>query len=546
MPTDPRGRPWLAGLALFAACALLRLGLVDRQGLWADEVFSLAIATGHSLEQPAAASDGAKGDYVEAPRPLPPSAYSRYLEHDRPPAGPGRVVRATFLSDTSPPLYYLLLYAWTRVLGTGDAALRLFSVAWALACFPVVWSLARQVGGRAAAFPACVLFTLAPDCVFYSTEGRMYSLLWFWTVGTMWLTLRLWRRGFRPATFVLWVAAGAAGLLTHYFFAFAWAAGLAWLLLHPGRLPRKLVWAGAALVGLLVLPWYACLPASLANWRVTAYWLRMRPEGYHPVLAFLLVPWSFLSVSGTGGIRPWLDGVTLGVYLALAVAAWRKLSWSLFRPRRQLLWLWLLGPCLGLVAFDLLRGTYVLAVPRYALAGMPAAFLLVGLVLGRLKPRGRGAFLALIALACLAGDGRIYRNEARHSEPIRQVGWLLSQQTGPSDLVIVHSIPSGVTGVARYVEEGGGPGRSAGFVSWVGQLEQRHVSEDLPGLVAGRRRVVLVKVHEVGEPAPEEDWLRGHAKPDREHRLGSVRALYFVTRDAGDFAAPRQNASTGR
>jgi hypothetical protein len=42
-------RPALAGALIFVLCALLRIGLVDRQSLWADEFFSLAMATGHSL-----------------------------------------------------------------------------------------------------------------------------------------------------------------------------------------------------------------------------------------------------------------------------------------------------------------------------------------------------------------------------------------------------------------------------------------------------------------------------------------------------------------
>src|SRR5262245_28764596 len=293
---DVRWRFRAAALALFAAAVLLRLGLLDRQGLWADELFSLAMATGHSLEHPADRANLARGDYAEASHPLPPSAYARYLEHDRPPAGPARVVRAVFLSDTSPPLYYLLLYGWTRMLGTSDAALRLFSVACALACFPVIGALARQVGGRHAVLPTWVLFAFAPRWLFYSTEGRMYSLLWFWTVSSMWLTLRLRHTRFHPGLYLLWVAVGAAGLLTHYFFSFVWLAGLAWLFLHPGQLPRKFLGAGAVGVGLLALPWYARVPELLANWRVTADWLKYPPPRYIPVVKELSLPWSFLSL----------------------------------------------------------------------------------------------------------------------------------------------------------------------------------------------------------------------------------------------------------
>jgi hypothetical protein len=521
---------------------LLRAGLLDRHGLWADELFSLAMATGHSLEHPADGADPARGDYVEAPAPVPPSAYSRYLEHDRPPAGPARVVRAVFRSDTSPPGYYLLLYAWTRVLGTSDAALRLFSLAWALACLPVVASLARRVGGRSVRGPACVLFTFAPACVFFSTEGRMYSLLWFWTASAMWLTLELRRRGPRPGLFLLWVGCGAAGLLTHYFFAFPWAAALAWLWLHPRRCGRGPVAAGAVLAALLALPWYAHLPEVLAAWRVTGRWLNVRPGFYHPVLAFLYLPWSYFSLHGPWGVRLRDDALYLALFLALIGAVFVELRGrfvrTFFAPRRRLLWLWLLSGCLGMAAFDLLRGTYVLAVPRYALAGMPAAFLLAGLGLSRLRPRPRAAFLALIVLASLVVAVRqMYRNDSRQWEPTRRVGAFLAkeQQAGPADLVIVHSIPSGVAGVARYLEEGGGSARGVGFASWVGQLGQRRVPDDVRRLVAGYRRVFLVKLHEVGEPAPQEEWLRQNATPAGEWRLDAATVLSFVPRDRETF-----------
>src|SRR5262245_41684207 len=76
-------------LALLCLATLLRVGVINRQGLWADEVFSLAIATGHSLEHPAAQADPLLGDFIEPPLPLPPSAYNRYLQHKQPVAGPG-------------------------------------------------------------------------------------------------------------------------------------------------------------------------------------------------------------------------------------------------------------------------------------------------------------------------------------------------------------------------------------------------------------------------------------------------------------------------
>src|SRR4029079_5023934 len=119
-------------------------GLAGRQGLGSEETFSLAMATGHSLEHPAAEAVPELGDFVEPPEAQPATAFRRYLSHQ-----PGtflmpRVIRAVLLSDTSPPLYYVTLAWWTELFGTSDRALHLFSTLWALACFPCLWYLVRR------------------------------------------------------------------------------------------------------------------------------------------------------------------------------------------------------------------------------------------------------------------------------------------------------------------------------------------------------------------------------------------------------------------
>src|SRR5690348_8847325 len=105
-------------LAVFAIAAALRIGFAGGIPLWGDEIFSLATATGHSLEHPAASARPELGDFVEPDHPLPAREFSRYVKHDSPLESPARVVRAVLLSDTNPPLYYLLLYGWTVVFGT--------------------------------------------------------------------------------------------------------------------------------------------------------------------------------------------------------------------------------------------------------------------------------------------------------------------------------------------------------------------------------------------------------------------------------------------
>ena len=102
----------------------------------------------------------------------------------------------------------------------------------------------------------------------------MYSLVWCLALALTWLTLRLEEDG-RPLRAALWVLAGMAGLLTHYFFAFIWLACVVWLWMAGPQARRRILLLAGATV-LAVLPWYVQVPASLARWRVSGDWLERR------------------------------------------------------------------------------------------------------------------------------------------------------------------------------------------------------------------------------------------------------------------------------
>ena len=55
---------WLS-LAVLAIATLLPIYLAGRSGLRPDELFSLAMATGHSLEHPADVANPSLGDFVQ-------------------------------------------------------------------------------------------------------------------------------------------------------------------------------------------------------------------------------------------------------------------------------------------------------------------------------------------------------------------------------------------------------------------------------------------------------------------------------------------------
>lgn len=516
-------------LALLVVAAVARGLLVDRHGLWTDELFSLAIATGHSLEHPAAGADPARGDFVEHPGPRPAADYARYADVDAD-TDAARIVSAVRRSDTNPPLYYLTLGLWIRAFGSSDAALRVFTAVAALLALPIIAHLARRLGGRRAVLPSCALYALLPASVYYGTEGRMYGLLLLAAAAALAFALRLHRKGTTGAAAGL-VAVSAAGLLTHHFFVFLWVALVGWLLLSPGRARRTHVVLATGITVLLVAPWFLLIPELLGAWRVTGDWLQSAPGNYRPMWPVIL-GWRQVSARGPWGEIPHaFDAVHLGAFAVAGVLALRarRPSRPLGGPR-GVLWLAALAPVAGVFAFDVLLGTYAVMFTRFATAALPAMVLLAGVGLGRVDGRVRAAVLAVLLVGCAVAGYRMHHLPRRNDMPYRELGQVIAARWSPEDLLLVQSIPSGVIGVARGCVAALGDAPGPRLAAWVGQLGQRHEA-DVARLAVGHRRVVVIEVHRMWDDPPvPRAWLDAHAVLESRERLGdALVSVYRVT-----------------
>ena len=158
-------------------------------------------------------------------------------------------------------------------------------------------------------------------------------------------------------------------------------------------------------------------------------WLKLvedaEPDGTAPYALFLLD----LSYSGNVARREWQH--------------------ALPGDRRRA---WVLAAVLGVFVFDILRGTSASYLTRYALAGLPAAMLLVSLAVEPLPSRARSGFLALLVLAWSAGAWPLITRSARPGAAYGTLARALETRLSPSDLVLVHSVPSGVIALSRYLD----------------------------------------------------------------------------------------------
>jgi mannosyltransferase len=211
---------WWPLVALTALAAGLRLSTLDVQSLWYDEAFTPVHVLHPGLEA---------------------------------------TLRAVVHTENTPPLWYVLEWAITRVLGTGAVALRLLSALAGIVTVPVVWAIGRELSGRRAALACAALVAVNPLFVWYSQEARAYALFTLLAALTMLCFLRAVReptRGRRrSAGMVAFAASGSLALLTHYFAVFLLAPMVLWLVRDRDRRRAALPAIGVlAIVGVALVP----------------------------------------------------------------------------------------------------------------------------------------------------------------------------------------------------------------------------------------------------------------------------------------------------
>jgi mannosyltransferase len=132
-------------------------------------------------------------------------------------------------SESTPPAYYVLAWAWSRLFGTGEAGLRSLSAVFGTATVPATYAAARSFVPRRSSLIAAALIAVSPLLVWYSQEARAYALLVL--LGALSLAC-LRRAAERPSGrwSVAWAILSSLALATHYFAFFLVAAEAVWLL----------------------------------------------------------------------------------------------------------------------------------------------------------------------------------------------------------------------------------------------------------------------------------------------------------------------------
>jgi hypothetical protein len=154
----------------------------------------------------------------------------------------GRVLHASFFttlaevphSESTPPLYYLIAWAWSKAFGTGEVWMRSLSALAGTASIAVVYlgAVALPLPRRAGLIAAAAV-AVSPVLIWFSQDARAYALVFLLTALSFLFFVRA-RRDGSGRDLAWWGGISALALATHYFAAFVIVPEAA-LLLIGGR-----------------------------------------------------------------------------------------------------------------------------------------------------------------------------------------------------------------------------------------------------------------------------------------------------------------------
>ena len=479
-------------------------------------------------------------------------------------------------ADIHPPGYYWLLKLWGGAFGFSGWAIRSLSALAGLLTVAVVYLIGREIGDRtpdgrsAFALLAAFLAALNPFQIFYSQEARMYAPLMLEGAAVMWALLAMKRRWaaqgaatVRPYALV-YLAAAATGLWTHYTFAAVLAA------------------AGGAAVW-----WWPGWSQTRRQWNGDASARRRKTDLRSPLILFLLLnglallsflPWlpttieRLLSWPSQNGFVGPLEGLRLTLQ-TLATGSIRSgpgLTWGwlllvgllplcgLWRLRRSgagaALLLWTLLPICAMFGFGLFSPSFL----KFLLIVSPAWCLLTAAaaqpfstqffsnrlrsvrgggdmeartgpasLASRLRPAPPGALAALAAGLALATLPNYYADPAARDNYAGMARTVAALGDPDQDLVVLNA--PGQADVWRFYDVG------LKMLPLPAERppDRTKTEETLARETANRRRVfaILWATDQSDAEGIVEGWLGRHAFKGLESWQGHVRfATYTLAR----------------
>lgn len=178
--------------------------------------------------------------------------------------------------DASPPLYYLLLHSWMYAFGETELALRGLSVLFGMMLIIALYFIGKRIFSEKVGLYAALIASVAPIHIMYSQQIRMYTLLSFVSLMSMYYLLRFIQEkkiSFLPGYAIFTILS----LYTHNYGIFLLPAQALLVLLFVRQRQMILWWFFSVVcIGAVYAPWIPSLFGQISGvpktgWR-DDYW----------------------------------------------------------------------------------------------------------------------------------------------------------------------------------------------------------------------------------------------------------------------------------
>ena len=367
-------------LVIFLA-TYLRFNLIESQSLWYDEGNSVKMISRSTME----------------------------------------IVSAAAL-DVHPPGYYILLKAWSVMVGGSEFVLRSLSAFVGLIAVSGMYLIGKIIGNYLVGILAAVLGSIHPGLIYYSQEVRMYMLCTLLSIVIVYISIKLRDESKKENTTlitiwrILFVLCGVAGLYVHYSFGFILVAinfACIYEMISMDRESRKkiLIEFVCLQLGVVVLyiPWLPTAIEHLVSWPAE----RVSISTEYVVWEI----WSWLSFGPTVEVGDIVLGlVCLGIVVTIGLVSGGGHMASIAT--------WIIAPVGLILVFGLFSEAFekflVLAVPAVAIVAANGFERLIRYfyVPGRIL--SLFTFGMIISCTCLSLDN-MYHNEYYRRDDYRSL-----------------------------------------------------------------------------------------------------------------------------
>ena len=362
--------------------------------------------------------------------------------------------------DSNPPLYYLMLNGWVRLVGDSAVAVRFPSVVFGIATVAVLFLVGLELRDAALGLVAAFIAAISYFLIRYSQEARTYSLLVLLSLVSYYFFIRMIRRGEGGRAAVGYAATTVLLLYAHYhavFLVLAQVCTIVGLWRHLDKV--RLRWlASLGVAALAFSPW---LPTLWTQMQIIARmdpWVLPVPTICHliGVLCYwVAIPWgSYVDPHSKHVLEalklfPLLPlGIIFWVLVSVGCFVWARMPESMVRRRwlRPIGWaptdetvilaLWMIVPVL--VPFAISHIGRPIFWPRYLIGAVPAFYLLLARGVVAFNRRWLAWSLSLaILILTVPGLVRYYRVPMK--EQVDHAARMVEQGDRQGDLLVLAS-----------------------------------------------------------------------------------------------------------